>query len=239
MKKITSVAALCLRLTWVRVLGLFALVGGAQWFGYLVLEKADFEWSSFEYLLDRFPAWIGKGGFLFLAMILLFTAAGGKGSKIEYTLRRLRVTEDTTTLIFSLVFAGYIVSYWTFQLCMVLLFYGYYDSFHGYGHELLFLSAFRSEYFHFLLPLYEPWALVRNVVVVLTLSIEAALEAYVYRNGRGIPVRMLVVNFFIVNLMYPDDVASMGRDIVLIVISVACAALDWYFTRRWIQDEAD
>lgn len=236
MKKITSVAALCLRLTWVRVLGLFALVGGAQWFGYLVLEKADFEWSSFEYLLDRFPAWIGKGGFLLLAYILLFTVAGGKGSKIEYTLRRLRVSEDTTTLIFSLVFAGYIVAYHAFQLGMVLLLYGYYDSFHGYGHELLFLSAFRSEYFHFLLPLYEPWAVALNGLMTLFLGSSIAYFAEELRHGRSLIPFHLMVWY---SIRHTGEMASQSWDIFIIVAMLITIVCCFIWLPRRNENEAD
>ena len=236
MKKITSVAALCLRLTWVRVLGLFAAVGVAQWCAFTMSGEIANEWTSFEYLLDRFPAWIGRGGFLFLSYILIFTVAGGKGSKTGYTLRRLRVSEKTHTWIFALVFAGYIVAYHAFQICMVLLLYGYYDQIHGFGRELLFLAAFRSEYFHFLLPLYEPWAVVLNGLMTLFSGVIMASIPRELRKGRSLLGFSLMLWSWTQNT---GEMASQSRDIFMIVgmaITIVCCFL-WLPRRN--ENEAD
>lgn len=235
MKKITSVAALALRLTWVRVVGLFALVGAAQWLAFVT--KFDVT-RALEYQIDDLPAFIGKLGALALMLLLYVSVQGGKGGKTAYTLRRLSVSEWTVTAVWSLAFAGYFVMYWLFQIGMVLGMYGQYASQMGGGNRL-FLVAYRSSWFHYLMPLAEPWGYVRNIALVLGFGSAAALGGQNGRNGRWNPLCMGIVMIFACVVLMPREMASEGLDITMVIFAVVCTVVDWVWSWRWMHDEAD
>lgn len=235
MKKITSVAALALRLTWLRVTGLFILTGAAQWIAFAMnFDQA----RALKYQMDDLPAFIGKLGMLALMLLLGFSVQGGKGGTTAYTLRRLSVSEWTVTAVWSLVFAGYFVMYWLFQIGMMLGMYTKYASVMG-GENRLFLAAWRSAYFHYLMPLAEPWGYARNIAMVLGFGSAAALSAQNTRNGRWNPLCMgLVMTFFCVVLI-PREMASQGLDAAAVAAVVICTVVDWVWSWRWMHDEAN
>lgn len=236
MKKYTSAAALALRLTWVRVTALFALVGAAQWIAFIM----NFEQTwALEYQLDDTPAWIGRMGVIALTLVLYFTLERGKGSKTAYTLRRLSLSEDAVTAVWAFTFAGYFVMYWVFQIGMVLGMYFRYVAQTGGSENLLFLACYRSAYFHYLLPLAEPWGYARNIAAALGFGSTAALSAQNARNGRWNPLCMGLLIMFGCTVLMPFEMASMGQDIATVVVVVLCTAIDWIWTGRWMRNEAN
>ena len=238
MKKIVSVASLGIRLTARHVLALFAVVGGFQGLCfYLQLKERVYSYDAFEYMLQKWPAWMGIGGLVALVFLLQSAMVGSKRSKTSYTLRRLQLSEGSYTAIFALIFAGYFVLYWAFQIVMCLAMYAMYTEKVGVVENLLFVSAFRAQYFHNLLPLYEPWALVRNGVVCVCFGSFAALSARNARNGRGAPLLMFAVALFFGMILYPHQIAVQTNDISLSVIMLICLALDIIWTRRWHRNE--
>jgi hypothetical protein len=158
---------------------------------------------------------------------------GSKRVKTTYTLRRLQISEAGTTVIFALIFTGYFVLYWAFQIVMCLVMYAMYTEKVGVVENLLFVSAFRAQYFRNLLPLYEPWALVRNGVVCICFGSFAALSALNTRRGRAVPLLMFAVAAFFGMILYPNQVAVQTNDISLSVIMLICLALDILWTWRW------
>lgn len=236
MKKYTSTAALGLRLTWRNVLIVFLVTGACQWF---LVYREGFENKVFEYLLDENTFTLGIVGQLALMGSIYSALSGKKARATAYTLRRLRLREGTVTVIWGLLFAGYFVLYWAFQIGMMLLLFGMYDRAVGAAENLLFVSAFRSTYFHNLLPLYEPWAVVRNSVFCLSFGGFAALGAQNARNGRTFPLCMFFVVMILWAILYPHEMASQSGDIPLSIITLVCLAIDIFWSRRWMQYEAN
>ena len=238
MKKIVSVASLGIRLTARHVLALFAVVGGFQGLCFFLMTKEqDYLYDAFEHMLQKQPAWLGTIGLVALVFLLQSALVGSKRSKTAYTLRRLQLSEGSCTAIFALIFAGYFVLYWAFQIGMCILMYVMYVDKVAAAENLLFVSAFRAQYFHNLLPLYEPWALVRNGVVCVCFGSFAALNARNARNGRGAPLLMFAVALFFGMILYPHQIAVQTNDISLSVIMLICLALDIFWTRRWHRNE--
>lgn len=239
MKKITSVAALCLRLTWRSVVGLFILLGAVQWFAFSTLGAEEFGWRSFEYRLGNWFSAIGYIGIYLLAGVLFVSLSGSKKSKIAYTLRRLQIPECGITAVCALVIAGYFVTYWAFQLVLVLGCFFHYAAAMEPGHNALFLAAFRATCFHNLLPLEEPWALARNIVLAVSIGSGLALGAQNTRNGRPAPLLMTLMTGFFCMVLMPHQMASAGTDTALSVIAVVCMLIDWIWTWRWMRNEAN
>lgn len=236
MKKYTSAASLALRLTWCNVLTVFVIVGLCQWF---LVYRTGFENEVFDYLLDETAAPLGIMGQLVLVGAMYFALSGQKGSKTAYTLRRLQLSEGSVTAVFALMFTGYFVLYWAFQIGMVLWLYTMYVGVMDAGQNLLFVSAFRSKYFHSLLPLYEPWAVVRNAVFCLCFGSFGALGAQNARNGRSAPLLLFFVVLIWWVILYPHEMASRTNDISMTVISIICLGIDSFWTWRWMQNEAN
>lgn len=238
MKKYTSAAALGLRLTWRNVLIVFLITGVCQCFQMFRMGiQGGFD-DSLDALLDGHPERFGLFGLLLVASAV-YCSLCGKKSVTAYTLRRLQLSERAVTAIWSLLFAGYFVLYWAYQLGIMLLLYGWFTHLVGEPENLLFLTTFQSSYFHNLLPLHEPWAVVRNIVLYLSFGSFAALSAQNERNGRTFPQCMFFVVVCFVRILYPNEMASQGRDISLSIIALVCLAIDIFWTRRWTRNEAN
>ena len=239
MKKYTSVAALALRLTALPVLGLMAVVGGFQWLLFDLEIRDTTYLRAFQYMMDDRPALMGLFGLAALVLMLRSATVGTKRSQTAYTIRRLQLSEDCSTLVFGLVFVGWFVLYWAFQIAICLALFSRYTDIMGEIQNMLFVSAFRSQYFHNLLPLYEPWALVRNCVLCLSFGGFAALAARNTRNGKGASLLMFSLSLFACTVLYPDQLGTQVNDISLSVIVLVCLAIDIFWTRRWSRDEAN
>lgn len=238
MKKITSAAALGLRLTLIHVLGLACVVGLFQWILFFLIGRDSTYTLAFEGILDQHPAFMGRLGMAGLMLVLYSAAAGDKRSKTVYTLRRLGISEGTLTLVWSAVFAGYFLLYWVFQVGMVVALLVRYAMEFGGGQNLMFVASFRSDYFHYLLPLYEPWGFGRNVLMCICFGSLAAQGARSARNGRWNPLCFGFVLMIFWAVLFPNEMASRGYDITLILIAVGCVVIDWIWTGRWMRNEA-
>lgn len=239
MKKITSLAGLALRLTAPFALGWIGAVGLGQWFRFWQAGNDGTFDLAFEYLVERNIATLGPLGMVALVLILHFRMVGSKRSKTAYTLRRLSLSEGGVTFVFALVCIGWFLLYWAVQLGLCLGLYAMYTDKMGVVENLLFVSAFRVQYFHNVLPLYEPWALVRNGVLCLSFGSFSALSARNARNGRGASLLMYFVTVFFWVVLYPNQLANQTTDIFLSVITLGCLALDIIWTWRWNRYEAN
>ena len=177
--------------------------------------------------------------------LLSFAVSDGKNKHTAYTLRRLSLPEGTLTAIWSLVFAGYFLMYWVFQIGMCLgmnaRFTARYAEWFGIpmeGSNRLFLAAYRSGWFHFLLPLSEPWGYARNIAIVLGFGSAAAVSARSARNGRSAPLCMALVMLFACLVLMPQEMASQTQDIFAVIAIAVCTVIDWNWTRGWMCDEA-
>ena len=232
MKKHISVAALTLRLTWVRALGLFAAVGVLQW---QLIPGRDTVDSFQDYIYQA--ANIGLAGFLILCLLLMLALC--KSGKIctDYTWRRLRIPEGWATVISGLVLSGWIVLYGAFQLAVCLGLYCSFNEFWHYGREYLMLSAFRAEYLHLLLPVAEPWALVRNVVFVLIVGNLLAVAAGMQRSG--IPGSWAYPYLaWLISKLSSGGIATRTDDIMVMVFWIVLVILAWFVTWRGRKHEA-
>lgn len=215
MKKRMSIAGLGIRLTAGNVLLAIVMCSAVQVLFFLQTRDmwvaSDYSWAfSFEWILDNERVgFYGKFSFIWLLSAVIWPCAGGK-SQLSYTLRRLRVDENEVTAIWSVVFSGYFLISWGVQLLLVLWMFAQYAQASGWGKMELFVAAYRSAYFHTLLPLSEPWAFVRNVVLCLSWgTMGSLLDRYMRRGGKPFMAVALIVFSAI---FMPSDVATAGSD---------------------------
>ena len=235
MKRYTSAAGLAIRLTWIQVLVFIGALCAGQWAAFLSVN--NFATRALEYRLDDAPAWMGRIGMMVLLLLLHNFLKGGKDSQFHITLKRLSIDEMTVAAVWTLVFAGWFLIYWAAQLATVLGMYAQYVTEYGGSRNLLFTVAMRSDYFHYLLPLYEPWGFVRNIVLCFAFGSFSALSGQNARNGRWNPLCLAFLMMTVWALFTPQEVASQWQDITVSVIALICVIWDWIWTWRWMRDE--
>jgi len=220
MKKRGSVIALGLRLTW--VVALFCVVltcvlqGWLFWRQQSMWGGVEFESYTigFEHIIENDGiAHVGKWGFFALLIGLTACCASGQTGM---TLRRLRIREWEVTAWWTMIFFGYFLLFWAVQLGMLLWTFHMYAQVRGWDLMDLFISAHTSPYFHIVLPLSEPWAVVRNIFLCLSWALTAALGALEARRG-GKPFTVLVVGLS-TNVFLPTTMASAVGDMAAISI---------------------
>lgn len=223
MRKYTSVGALALRLTWKPVLLTFVAVGLIQWFwGYNISGSLG---AAFEMGIAGAVTSVGMLGILGLMAVLILAGVHLRGSRFPDTLCRLRIPPRTVGFLFAAVFSGYFFLYWMFQLAMVLVFYTRYAQAVNPSVNHLLVAAYRSEYFHLLLPLRDGLGYWRNLAICLNFGFTAAL-CQRHRGGFG----MLAASLFAM-LFLPMQLGNMITDIVLVAaltcLTAACGWMLW------------
>lgn len=125
-------------------------LGAARWHMELLSGKTG---SAVEIILDGFSRWVP--GVAMMAIFACFGALGRRGGRVDYTWYRLPVS-DWSRIVWPLA-AGVLVFLvvWAVQLAAALgIMYLYSQVMPEQVHEqTLFLAAYRSGYFHGLLPL--------------------------------------------------------------------------------------
>ena len=231
MKKRISVFGLGLRLTALASLAVIALTCVLQ--GWLFWRQESV-WSAVPYeygytigvaqiIQNDGISSVGIGG----VVVLLAVMAGCTfRAQTGMTIRRLRISEWEVTAWWSVLFAGYLALYWVAQLGILLWMHWCFGRVYNWGTLDLFLSAYTCPYFHLILPLGEPWAVVRNVCFCLGGGILAAVSAMECRHG-GKPV-MLFVTYYLARVFLPNDMASLDSDLAALgVLACVMAGYLW------------
>ncbi len=235
MKRYTSAAGLAVKLTWLQVAVYILTLCICQWVAFLNVNNVATH--ALEYRLDDWPMGAGRMGNLGLLLMLYSSLRGGKGARFDFTLRRLSLSEMTVTAVWALVFAGWFLLYWAVQLGLLFGMYANYISAYGGSENLLFVVAMRSRYFHYLLPLYEPWGFARNIALCLALGSFTALGAQNARNGRWNPLCLAFLLLIVVGVFTPQSVAVQWADITVTVCAIVCVIWDWIWSWRWMRNE--
>lgn len=226
MKRSLSAAGLALRLTW-KGFALITLATVLVQTAIFMNQEVYFESKGFEWLLDEMGvAAFGRiGAMVLLGYLLLRCGRKNTG----YTLRRLSLSEGSLTAWWSAVFAGWFLLYWGAQLATVLGLYTWYAQRIPVQSINLFVAAFRSAYFHMLLPLAEPVGYVRNGVLCLSFGAMAAMLSRQLRNG-GKPWMFAVLLF--ISYLLPQRMGSEAFDGILSAALLGCVAVQWVICRE-------
>ena len=240
MKKITSAALLALKLTWLAALA-FTLTGAAVQIFYVFRElmpggvplQTTF---GFEQLLQSAAERVGK-----FWMVLLLYMLGmdiGKSVKTIYTMNRLGLSENQMTLVFGLVFSGYFLLYWAFQIALCYGFFVWYSRFALVGSNTWMLACWRSEWLHTLLPLGEWWGYLRNTVICLSFGFTAAFNMQRARREKHAminPFKIVppVLCLFLLN----GRVGERGPATALIFLLILFGIGDWFALKGGREDE--
>ena len=239
MKKITSTALLAIRLTWVPAL-FFTLAGAAaeaisvyRWLmpGGVPLQAT----FGFEALLSSAAEPYGKLFAVILLVFLALRAGASKGSKTIYTMNRLGLSEEQTTMVFGGVFSLYFLLYWAIQLGLCYGFFVWYTRFGLVSSNAWMLACWRSEWLHLLLPLGEWWNYLRNLLVCLSFGFTAAFGSRQMRRGTfplGVLILPLLCTFLLTGRV-GETAPSIGDMILLPVNTIGY----WIALKGGTEDE--
>ena len=239
MKKVTSAALLAIKLTWSVLLVTFILTLGVQLIdacqelmpGGVPLQVA----FGFESFLRSAVQPAGMWWTMTLLILLSARPAASKGSKTIYTMNRLGLSENQMTLVFGVVFTGYFLLYWAFQLAVCYGFFAWYSRFTLVGSNAWMLACWRSEWLHTLLPLNEWWGYLRNLVICGSFGFSAAIGSTLARHGKW-PLYSLMPALLCLFLL-SGQVGEFGKDMVLTVLLI-CFAVGYYFSMKGgLEDE--
>lgn len=219
MKKVTSAALLALKLTWKLAALAFALSLGLQIFdGFRELMPGGVPLQTtfgFESLLRSAAQPAGKY-WVVMFMAFLIASERDKKGKSVYTMNRLGLSETTVTLIFGLVFTGYFLLYWAFQIAVCYGFFVWYSRFTLVSSNAFMLACWRSEWLHILLPLGEWWGYLRNLIICLSFGFCSAFATQQGRRGK-VPL-LWVTAPILCAVLLSGRMGNPGPDIALMVL---------------------
>ncbi len=242
MKKYTSVLMLHIRSTIYKILPVFLVMGSIEFLlFYRILERLsnpvyreDKYYQGFSYYVtaSRIP-FLFLAAFLLITLILTLHGFEFK-EKNSYTLRRLRISEKKIfflqgifgTLIYFLLFAV--------QIFLIFLFAGLYfhiASADTYSAQTLFLSFYKNDFLHSLLPLEETFRVFRNLWGILALGFSSAYQSYCQRRGKK--SFLIIPVAFIGILTFQTSLGSQYGEYTMIAVSlIALFRIGYQITRK-------
>jgi len=188
MKKYLSVIMLLSQACILRILALLAIMTAAEaGMFYLAMGPAPVAKQLETVISDSRLQFIFLAAFLCM-IIILGGALTGKKSMSRYTLHRLRISERQLFFCEALFYASCFLLLLAAQAAVLLLLGNFYMNAADpalISVQTLVLAAYRSPFFHSILPLSD-WVLgLRNLVLVTSLGICTAHALWSSRRGRG------------------------------------------------------
>lgn len=159
---------------------------------------------------------------LVLTTALLISTLSQSGSKLDYTLRRLRIGHRSLCMCQSVFNVACYLMFWAVEILVALLLCRLWVSNREVeSHQTVFLAFYRSELLHSLLPLDDVSRWVRNIVVFICLGICAACAPVLQRRGEqhlGVLSLPVVLAF-----VFPSGIAVVRYDVLLALLGVVAA----------------
>jgi hypothetical protein len=181
-----------------------------------------------------------------LGLTILLCASFGlsRGSRIDYTLRRLSVSESTLHL-WQAGFA--LVSFLLLYLCQLLLAYGmahwYVNAMSVFrpdavGEQTAFLIFYENKLLHSLLPLQDGTRWLTTAAATMTLSLSTSYFPFLRRQNK-LPVMPLIVSALYVSCMATVTYHSPGTNLVYTAffVGTVCRMIPVFLRGGWKHEE--
>ena len=220
MRQHTAVLLLLARSTLYPVLGLLALLGLAEWGLFsLALDRALAAGpTALETVIEQSGlGWALAAGFLALSALLCASGCV-RGSRSDYTLRRLSLPEWAIFLWQGAYNSACLLLFWASQAGVALGLSAWFAARTGADGLAVFLAFYRNELFHSLLPLADGWVWASNLLICLELGVIDAFVPYRQRRGRPAVAAWLATLWTILLFPYSLNVPSPLLHISLLTI---------------------
>ena len=159
---------------------------------------------------------------LVLTTMLLISTLSQSGSKLDYTIRRLRIGNQSLCVCQSVFNTACFLMFWAVEILVALLLCRLWvSSMEVESHQTVYLAFYRSELLHSLLPLDDVSRWVRNFVVFICLGICSACAPVIQRRGGqhwGVLALPVVLAF-----VFPSGIAVVRYDVLLAFGGVVAA----------------
>ena len=251
MKKHISVFGLFLQSSLLPILGIILLMGATELLFFhreiqsaLTAYEADIGtgFVPLERMLDKSAVNVWFALAFVLITVLLCLPGCEFRIKTGYTLRRLSVGDNAillwqflyNTLIYLLL--GAVQTIFAYGLCQYYLAAAPQEMI---SNQTLFLTFYRSELLHTLLPLSDILLWVRNLLLALSLGLAAAMFPYKQRHGRYSGSIIALVAFGIVFFERRIGTFSHTAVVACICLMVACEWVSFALTQNHEEVEED
>ena len=172
---------------------------------------------------------IARIAFLVLCALLAKTGCPYGGSRPQYLLQRLRISERSVVLMQSLYHVAALMIYWMFQVLTAFTLFALYIHFappEQVGPQSLLLMFYRNPYLHALLPLSDLILHLRNCGLLLILSFSLAMFPFLMRRGKFSIATLFPA--LVTSIFFPSDMGAVAGNLVLLIVLLCDAALLLY-----------
>lgn len=229
MRKHLSVLMLIGRSTIYKILALFLLIACAQWLLFrfslnFALDAADagLEMTALESVISHSRmAWAFAVCFVIMVVLLCMTGCE-YGSKQGYTLRRLSVSERSVFVWQSVYNIFCFFMLWAVQAMIAYVLCKLYIAKVDpklTSVQTVYLTFYRNDFLHSILPLSMVSRWIRNILLVVCLGLAAAHFSYMQRRGK-VGVTILAMSSLSL-VFFSRGITSLGNDILIILLSIA------------------
>ena len=225
MRQHWSVLMLLARSSFLQILAVLVLMGAVQ-ATLFCRVLAGTAVSLEETLANSGAVWACGVGFLLVTALLCRTGCN-RGSRQEYTLRRLGVSEKALFFWQAGYNAGVYLVFWAAQVAILLLLSALYcRAGQDVSPQAVFLGFYRSPFLHSFLPLGEVSMWCCNFVVILCLGICAA--AFPVRQRRGERGTAIVVLEVTVLFLFQRQLGNFSGSFFLALIAFTAGLTAWW-----------
>lgn len=180
MKRYRSIFMLLSRSVFYKLLAVFFETAALHTAVYFLLRDQ----RNIEAIYEHWSMQVVFGAGLILTAVLLISTLSQSASKLDYTIRRLRVGRKELCLCQAGFNAACFLMFWAAEIFVALLLCRLWVSGQdGLSHQTVYLAFYRSELLHSLLPLDDVSRWVRNFVVFIGLGICSACATVIQRRG--------------------------------------------------------
>lgn len=237
MKQRLSVFLLAARSSIHYVLAIFFVMAVSECTVFYLLMKTSGTSRSLEDFISQshIPVLFGIA-FLLLCVCLSLLGAEYFGSKVRYTIQRLKVTEKELVCQWGVYNSICFFALWVVQLLLMLFFCRQYLSNSNpaeVGEQTLFIAFYRQNFLHNLLPLAEVSRAIRNAILVLALGFTASSFSY-HRRHNNVSIGVALVAALAV-LFFRHPMGGLGND--LFVIGAALLITGTSLMSLWKENE--
>ena len=197
MRRYTSVLMLGARGVVVPLLAILLLMGAAE--AGLVFWELSRGWILERFWSESHVVWAYRAALVLLAAACCVHVSDLGGSRVYYTMHRLRISEWTATVLLGLCYGAAFVVLWVVQAGILTAVTAYNASCAGAGSQAVFLISWCDDFFHAMLPLGQWTGYVRQLLLSLGVGMSCAVWSFWRRRssfGYAAPAMVIAAAVF-------------------------------------------
>lgn len=211
MRRYTSVLMLGARGVVMPLIAVLLLMSAAE--AGLVFWELSGGWILERFWSDSYVVWAYRAALVLLAAACCVHVSGLGGSRVYYTMHRLRISEWTATVLLGLCYTAAFVVLWAVQAGILTAVTAYCAARAGAGAQAVFLISWNDNFFHAMLPLGQWTGYVRQLLLALGMGMSCAVWSFWRRrNSFGYAAPMTVIAAVVFNGL---DCRNFGMDVCL------------------------